>query len=161
MGWTMARCVDCDREGCQKVEVWTSFVACNCAISMANPCEHQKAAHTANADCAAHAVNWRERALAAEAQMKSREGLLTVSEGRRMLAGGDWVPVGERLPGDLLDKIVVDRQGYVFASRKVLPYDSNRWKDIDGETVTTDITHWMDLPATPVVSETERSDTNG
>ncbi len=128
----MARCVDCDREGCQKVEAWTSFVACNCAISMANPCEHQKAAHIANADCAAHAVNWRERALKAEARQA-------------------WVPVGERLPdngemvavwlGGIDTGFLNDGVWYVRPSAG--PHGGG------GYNPTRKITHWRPMPAPP------------
>ena len=62
-----------------------------------------------------------------------------------------WVPVSERLPMDLLSRIVVDDSGYVFPSRVVLPYGAGKWLDFDGETVTTRITHWTDLPAAPEV----------
>jgi hypothetical protein len=130
VGWTMGRCVDCDREGCQKVEAWTSFVACNCAISMANPCEHQKAAHTANADCKSHTVNWRERALAAEARQA-------------------WVPVGERLPEDGVDVLAVSNSGvtdaYVLFDMDGLP----DWRR--GDYQIRGVTHWQPLPAAPEV----------
>jgi hypothetical protein len=96
------------------------------------------------ADCEAHRVNWRERALAAEARQV-------------------WVPVTERLPVDYADVLVsqfdaVARAAHVMSAYCVT-YDYQRqcvwWAK--GRTIVTP-THWRPLPAPPVVSKTERSE---
>lgn len=60
-----------------------------------------------------------------------------------------WVPVGVRLPMDLLPRIVVGEDGHVFPSRVMLPYGSGKWLDFDGQTMTTKIKAWRELPAPP------------
>lgn len=67
----MDRCENCDRDGCKeaKAATWAPFYACSCKPNLSNPCEHQRAFQVAESDCQAHAVNWRERALAAEADL--------------------------------------------------------------------------------------------
>lgn len=65
------RCENCDRDGCQdaKHSTWAAFIACSCDPDMRDPCPHQRAIQVAESDCHAHAVNWRERALAVEAEL--------------------------------------------------------------------------------------------
>jgi hypothetical protein len=93
---------------------------------MANPCEHQKAAHIANADCAAHAVNWRERALKAEARQA-------------------WVPVEEDLPNPCADMLVLDageiKQAWLHG-------ENGHFCDTNGERLW-NVTHWRPMLAPP------------
>lgn len=65
------RCENCDRDGCRatKTSTWAAFIACSCDPDMADPCPHQRAIHAAESDCHTHAVNWRDRALAVEADL--------------------------------------------------------------------------------------------
>jgi hypothetical protein len=64
----MARCTGCDREECARDSANRAWWSCHCDESV-DYCEHNRASREALADCAAHTVNWRERALAAEAEL--------------------------------------------------------------------------------------------
>lgn len=60
----MARCEQCDQESCKVAETEAAWQACRCGND--THCKHAKALRAASDVCDAHAVNWRERALAAE-----------------------------------------------------------------------------------------------
>lgn len=75
------RCSDCDREDCPMLSLGDmpatremSWGESKIAVD-----EHVRAVHSAHMDCNAHRVDWRARALAAEAQVAAaREALAPV-----------------------------------------------------------------------------------
>lgn len=59
-----------------------------------------------------------------------------------------WHKCSDRMPGDLLPRIVVDRDGCVGFARQMLPYSENIWlKPADSEIG--GIVAWRDLPDAP------------
>jgi len=130
------RCENCDRDGCQEAKhsTWAAFIACYCDPDMADPCPHQRAIHAAVSDCYTHAVNWRDRALAVEAD------LAALRESAR------WVPVGERLPDEGKDVLAFTLDNNV----KSLWFERQRFETDEGSRIHHDyVTHWRPMPAPP------------
>lgn len=139
VGWAMAKCERCDREECAREATNWAWWKCRCDESV-DRCVHHNANREAIADCEAHRVNWRERALKAEARQA-------------------WVPVGERLPdngemvavwlGGIDTGFLNDGVWYIRPSAG--PHGGG------GYNPTRKITHWrpIDAPPLPAAPEVE------
>lgn len=116
------RCTNCDREACDTKAALAAFVACACPVDMRNPCPHQRYLNQQQTACEAHAVNWRERALAAER----------------------WIPVTERLP-EVWQDVLVAWDGTVLTAYMNA---AGTWCERYGEQPIA-VTLWRPLPTPP------------
>jgi len=62
-----------------------------------------------------------------------------------------WIPVGERLPEDVLNKLCVDEStGYSVDSEFIAYHCRDGWSDEDGGPIV--VTHWRELPEPPAAN---------
>lgn len=65
----------------------------------------------------------------------------------------DWIPVGERLPGDSVRVLACWNSGFIYCAY----YSNGEWLNTSGQaTPSQRVTHWMPLPAAPVAEGRER-----
>ena len=73
------RCSDCDREDCPMLSLGDMPATREMSMAEAKIAvdEHVRAVHSAHMDCNAHRVDWRARALTAEAQVAAAREAVT------------------------------------------------------------------------------------